>query len=947
MQSLEKTKIYNYETFPNDPNEVRIYTLENGLKVYLAQNFNAPRIQTYIPVRTGSNNDPKDNTGLAHYLEHMMFKGSSLLGTTNWEKEKVLLDQISALYEKHKAETHPENKKQIYKEINRISQEASQYALANEYDKLMASIGASGTNAHTWLDETVYKNNIPKNELRKWLKIESNRFSDLVLRLFHTELEAVYEEFNRSQDNDSRLVYDALLKALFPTHPNGQQTTLGSAEHLRNPSMEAIKKYFSTYYVPNNMALVLVGDLDFDETIANVDEFFGNLKYRALPPKIKIEEKPIAEIQKIRLKSPSSPRLQMGWRTESYGSSGSHKAEIVSQILSNNGETGLLDVHINQEQKALRAMAYHSPFKNYGFLSVAILPKENQSLEEVEKLVLSEIEKLKKGDFPDWLIPAIVQDIQLWRTKEWESANGLATSLYESFINETNWEDEINEIKKIEKITKREIIDFAQDFFKENYVVVYKEFGENENLIRVDPPEITPIKINKSGQSEFFKSILKEKETPIEPKFVDYSEEIHSTKLEGKKISFVENRVNDLAQVIYIFPFGTDHDKELGIAINFLEYLGTDRFSPEELKAEFYKLGISYEARIKADEIQLELEGPENNMEKGLALLHHWFSHANPKEDIYAETIETILQGRIYAKKDKNRIAKNLLNYGKFGVDSRVRDVISEERLREINAADLVDKVKNILFFPYQIYFYGRNFEEFKKTISAFILPEKHTVPEPKFFPEPETSGKVYFVHYDSVQVDIYNVGRGNFVNPNSFGAIKVYNEYFGKGLSSIVFQEIREARSLAYSTYADYSYPKVLDRRDYLTTYVGTQANKLILAKEAMEELLSEFPMVESQFSNAKENALKQMASSRISRRKLFFQHLALQKYGISHDLREDIYHEIKDLDLNGLHDFYREKIQPIRFNTVIMGDRKILEPYFSHFSEVTELSLEEIFGY
>ena len=188
---------FSYVTVSNDENGVRVYTLKNGLKVYLAKNSDAPRIQTYIPVRTGSNNDPADNTGLAHYLEHMMFKGTSKIGTQDLAKEKKYIKQISDLYEQHKAEKNPEKKKEIYKKIDAISKEASKYAIANEYDKAISSLGATGTNAHTWLDETVYKNNIPSNELEKWFKVEQERFSELVLRLFHTELEAVYEEFNR------------------------------------------------------------------------------------------------------------------------------------------------------------------------------------------------------------------------------------------------------------------------------------------------------------------------------------------------------------------------------------------------------------------------------------------------------------------------------------------------------------------------------------------------------------------------------------------------------------------------------------------------------------------------------------------------------------------------------------------------------------------------------
>ena len=408
---------YSFETVLNDKNGVRIYTLKNGLKVYLAQNFDAPKIQTYIPVKTGSNNDPFDNTGLAHYLEHMMFKGTSKLGSSNWEKEKPLLDEISNLYEQHKAETDPEKKKIIYKKIDEVTQEASKFAIANEYDKAIYTLGANGTNAHTWLDETVYKNNIPNNELEKWLKIEKERFSDLTLRLFHTELEAVYEEFNRAQDNDARLVNYELMDALFPKHPNGQQTTLGKSEHLKNPSMVAIHKYFDEYYVPNNYAMVLVGDLEFEKTIQLIDQYFGTFKYQELPLKKVVAEEPMSKIVERVVKSPSAERLQLAWRTDSYGTKGFRLADLVANILTNSGESGLIDLNINQNQKALRAIAYATPFKNYGTFSMVIVPKIEQSLEEAKKLLLDQIEIVKKGDFPDWLISAITNDFKIQKEK--------------------------------------------------------------------------------------------------------------------------------------------------------------------------------------------------------------------------------------------------------------------------------------------------------------------------------------------------------------------------------------------------------------------------------------------------------------------------------------------------------------------------------------------------
>jgi zinc protease len=193
---------FKYETVPNDPMATRIYKLKNGLKVYLSLNQDEPRITTKIAVRAGSKNDPSDCTGLAHYLEHMVFKGTSKIGTKDWEKESAFIQQISKLYEEHKNTADLEAKRKIYTQIDSISQIAASYAVPNEYDKMISSLGASGTNAYTSDERTVYVNEIPSNELEKWLRVESERFSELTLRLFHTELEAVYEEYNRMMDKD-------------------------------------------------------------------------------------------------------------------------------------------------------------------------------------------------------------------------------------------------------------------------------------------------------------------------------------------------------------------------------------------------------------------------------------------------------------------------------------------------------------------------------------------------------------------------------------------------------------------------------------------------------------------------------------------------------------------------------------------------------------------------
>ena len=939
---------YQYETVINDKTGVRVYTLKNGLKVFLAKNDDAPKIQTYIPVRTGSNNDPADNTGLAHYLEHMMFKGTSKLASANWAKEKPLLDQISSLYEQHKAEQDPEKKKALYKKIDEVSQEASKYAIANEYDKAISSLGASGTNAHTWLDETVYKNNIPNNELEKWLKVEKERFSELTLRLFHTELEAVYEEFNRAQDNDGRLVNYELMDALFPTHPNGQQTTIGKSEHLKNPSMVAIHKYFDEYYVPNNYAMVLVGDLDFDKTIKLVDQYFGNFEYKELPKKQMITEAPMTKIVERTVKSPSTPRLQISWRSDSYGTQNARLADIVGNILTNSGDSGLIDLNINQQQKALRAMAYESAFKKYGSFSLIIVPKNDQTFDEAKKLMLEQIDLVKKGEFQEWLIPAIINDMKIQRMKTFETADGLASSLYGTYINDRTWEQELNEINEYEKITKADVVKFANEFFKDNYVIIKKEKGVNDKLVRVENPGITPIKLNREEQSPFLKGILAQKSSDIKPEFIDYAKVIKTDKIGDKKVSFVHNKYNDIAQAHFVFPFGSDNDKELGLATQVLQYLGTDKLSAEDLKKEFFKLGISNDFRTSEDQLRISLSGLEENMPKAIELLKNWMQNAKPDQKVYAENVKTILEGREVAKKDKGRIMAALSNYAKYGKVSRFTDVLSKAQLEAINSVDMTNKIKNLLKMPYEIFFYGQDFNAFKKYAKPFVEKESMKVAAKQNYPEPATDGNVYFTNYDMVQTEMAKVAKGPNVNLANLGKISVFNEYFGRGLSSIVFQEIRESKSLAYSAYVSYASSNELNRPDYVTTYIGTQANKLPQTVTAMDELMANLPQIPAQFNNAKNAALKQIASGRINRTNIYFNQLNLKKLGVDYDLRKDIYKEIEKLSLADLTNFYDSQMKPMKYNTAIIGKKENLDmDALNKIGKFQEVSLEEIFGY
>ena len=946
---MKNPQSFTYEVVKNDKAGVRVYTLKNGLKVYLAQNKDEPRIQTYIPVRTGSNNDPADNTGLAHYLEHMIFKGTSKIGTKDWETEKKLIAQISDLYEQHKAENDPEKKKAIYKRIDEVSQEASKYSVANEYDKLISSLGAKGTNAHTWLNETVYKNNIPANELEKWMIVEKERFSELVLRLFHTELEAVYEEFNRAQDNDGRIVNTELMRTLFPTTPYGQQTTIGKSEHLKNPSMVAIHNYFNTYYVPNNMAVILVGDLDFDKTIQMVNQYFGDFKYKELPVLKMAQEAPMTSIVKTEVKSPTSERLTMAWRTAGVGTKEALLADITSNILSNSGDVGLIDININQKQLALSAGSYSSTFNDYGYHALTLSVKEGQTLEEGEKMLLTQIEKIKKGDFDEWMIKAIINNMKLSRMKSFESGDGLATELYGAFIQGRTWEQVLSEIDAFEKITKADIVAFANAFYKDNYVIVYKRKGVNDKLVRVANPGITPIQLNRGDQSEFYKTFSKIETVDLAPEFVDFKKEIQTKKVKNTKISFVKNTTNEIANLYYIFNMGTDHNKKLALAIGMLDYLGTDTKSAEEIKKEFYKIGVSYSVSAGNDLSYISLSGLETNLPEGVALLENLLKNVKPDQEVYKTTVNTLLNNRSNAKKRKENIMNALSNYAKFGKESRFRDILSEKELKAMPASELTNILKEITDYQHEIFFYGSDLKPILTSLEKnHNLKANKAIPAPKVYSEPETTGKVYFTNYDMVQTEMTRMAKGSAYNFDNAGTVNVFNAYFGSGLSSIVFQEIRESKSLAYSANATYRTPSEKKLSDYMNVTVGTQANKLPQAVDAISVLLNEMPKIEKQFNNAKESSLKQIASSRIIKTNIFFNQLNVNKLGFDFDIRSAIYKDIQNLSLDKMNTFFNKEVKTKQYNTAIIGKKENLNfDALKKLGVIEEISLEEIFNY
>lgn len=945
---------FAFQTVPSDPFDVKMYTLSNGLRLYLSVNKNEPRIYTNIVVRSGSKQDPPDTTGLAHYMEHMLFKGTSQIGAMDWEKEKVYLEKISDLYEQHRQTQDEEARKKIYAEIDRLSFEAAKLVASNEYDKLSSAIGAKDTNAYTWFEQTVYVNDIPANELERWMNLESERFRMMALRLFHTELETVYEEFNIGQDKDFRKVSTAMREVLFPSHPYGTQTTIGSAQHLKNPSHIKIQEYFKTYYVPNNMALVMAGDFDLDEAVQLAEQYFGGYEAKPLPPFTFEPQPPLEGIVRREVFGQESAYVELAWRLEG-SQSYDHLMLLLLQGILYNEQAGLFDIYLNQEQKVLEAEAWEWLHEDYSVMGLYGKPRDGQSLEEVEQLLFSMVERLKNGDFEDWLIEAVIKNYKLEELREVESNRSRVNALTQAFVLGVDWQIFVDYIKNLERITKQEVIDFAKAKFDANYVVVYKRQGTDPNVIKVEKPPITAVELNREGASQFATVFLNKTIPPLQPVFVNFEEVIQSKLLQnGLQLDYVRNPQNALFRLDYIFEMGKNHDRQLALALQYLAYLGTARYTPARLQQEFYRLGLSFDVYNSDDRAYVTLSGLEESLEEGIQLFEHILANVQEDAGVLANMVSDILMKRQNAKKDRDTILRDALSsYARYGTDSPFTYRLSEQELKNLKPSDLTQWIRSLTSHEHRIYYYGQQSIE---AVSSVLEKYHHvpiqlqSVPNIKQFAQLATERNcVFFLDFPIVQTDIMFVSRGTpHFNLEEHRLRRLYNEYFGYGLSSIVFQEIRESKALAYSTYAMHTSPRRQHFPHYLQAYVGTQPDKISDAVPAMLDIIDNMPLVDSQIETARLTILRQMESERMPPRNVYWESVATRDLGLNRNIAPDVYQTIQASSSATLADFHQSYIKGRAFNIVVLGDRKHVNlDYLANFGEVQELKMEQVFGY
>ncbi|MCQ2374864.1 MAG: insulinase family protein [Salinivirgaceae bacterium] len=942
---------FEYQTVTTDPYSVRVYTLKNGLKVYLSVTHDEPRIVTRIAVKAGSVEDPDDNTGLAHYLEHMMFKGTPRLGTINWEKEKPLLDEIEQLYEQHYVASSEAERKNIYRKIDSVSFLASKYVVLNEIDALSTTIGASRQNAFTDNDMSVFYCEIPSNELDRFLQIESEQLQNPVMRGFHTELESIYEEFNQWQDGAGESALYAARWGLVKGSPYDHDVA-GKSEHLRRPSITLIKEFVKNYYVPNNMAVCLAGDFNPDEAVALVNKYFGNAEpHQVVRREVPQQKKPTCQTDTTII-DPQDEFVVIGFLGGGYNSSDKKCINLIDNILCNE-QSGLVDININNQQTASWAETFM--YQNYanGYLFMMGWPNAGQTLDEVKDLLLAEVEKVKNGEFDDWMLESNIAETQMYSQSQLNSASGICEQMSECFIFDVPWISRVTYPDSLQSVSKAQLVEFAKTFLT-NPMVVYKRQGANPNLVRVEKPQITPIVGSGQLYSEFGKQILSQKVEPIEPVYADFGKSIKKTKLSDDIYFDYVYSLSPSFSLNYVIEIGEYNTNWIKPALKQLTLLGTDKYSSDELLNQLSSYGLSLTTEVYPRYSVIKLSGAEKNAEKGMQLLEHILLNLKPDNQVFDEMVNNIADEHQKNMFDpKYIVATAFPEYARYGKDAPFRNGLSSEQMREIGSVGLVDFIKELTSYPHRVFYYGQSsYRSALKIVKKYHKLPKNTLPPHHlrdFKVIADGIPKVYVVDYESLQTTALSFAVGEQITPLLFAYDSVFNMLYNtkNTMNTIPQQMLRESKALVYDVLARFVMPDDSKSPTYMQTQMSMQNDKLISALSEMQNVTTELYVQPENLESACKTLQKRIETSRIIGENIYWTWHKLKLMNMDFDVRRLVYELSKTIDIEMFNDYFIENVAGRQQTIFLLGNKSEMDlEALSRFGEVQELTLDELFN-
>lgn len=933
------------------------YQLSNGATVFLWEDSNQPDVTGTVLFKVGAVNEPAEFSGLAHYLEHVLFKGTEKIGSLDWEKEKPLYESIIKKYDEL-AEITDENKRaEIEQEINTLSLEAAQYALSNEFSNLVEGMGGEGMNAGTSYDMTLYHNNFPAYQMEKWLDLYSERLINPVFRAFQAELENVFEEFNMYQDNRNTHVNNFLMENIYKGHPY-ERSIIGSAEHLKKPRLSKLIEFYNTWYVPENMAIILVGNFDKEQAKPLIEKKFGRIPAKKSPERAVYPETDFSKNQKLTAKLAYNPQVIWAFEGVNRGHEDEFALGFCIDLLSNSMQTGMLD-KLMLDGDVLATQALLNSRRDRGRILVLAVPYYdiNQQMYEsdrtTERYVMAVIDKIKKGDIEDWLIQS-VKDYQKQQLKLIAETPDAKTSIIqEIFVYDLPHDYYISLEQKINDITKEDIQRIAAKYFNANNITVSIQEGTPKKT-KLKKPDIKPIEQPKGKISEYAQYIQSIPVTPLPEVYNDFSDVQTLKMYDGITLYRTENKMNDLFTLTIKYGVGTQKMPKLEYAAPLMNSAGImPDISAQDLRRQFSQLNGQCTYSVTDDYLYVKITGEEKNLKEICLLMMRQV--LMPKlDDKQANRIKGAeFSGRMTEKSDSKIMADALVNYALYKNKSEYLDRMSLTDIFDLSISNLTGEILRATNYEASIHYVGKlPIEEVNSILKESLPLKEGVVPsESPFVKERVVYSKptIYFMNdREAQQTQIHFYIEGPEYKIEDDVAYMAFNQYFSGGFNGLVMEEIRENNSMAYDTYGFMSRPLLQNKNTYFIGYIGTQPDKVADAVNLYLKLLQDMPEYPERIDNIKTYLKQSALTNKPSFRNKSAVFERWTKLGYKEDPSKLNMPAIEQLQFSQITDFYNKHIKGKPVVIVITGDQKLidLKKLEQTVGKVTKVSPNSIFS-
>ena len=933
--------------------QVKELKLSNGMTVWLNEDHSQPKVFGAVVVKAGAKDCP--NTGIAHYFEHIMFKGTDRIGTVDYQAEKPWLDSISVQYDLLSQTKDEAERTKIQQHINELSLKAADYMIPNEFSRLISKYGGSGLNAGTGHDMTYYYNMFLPQYMEQWCWLNSERLIKPVFRGFQGELENVYEEKNRSADGMGNAM-EKVFSAVFKTQPYAYPI-IGSTENLKNPRLSDMEAFYKKYYVASNMGLILCGDFTPDATLtALLEQTFGRVQTGPVPqrgyspmPDIKAGEE-----YEIKLPIPLISAEVMVYKSPTDFEPDADAMDLANMLLSN-GKAGRLDSLMN-EHKVMMALAISTAFNDAGGTAVVVIPKLLGKMKTAEERVMEQVRCVMDGQFSDEQLEALKRELVMEAERNMETVKDRSQLMVDAFSQGKTWQDVLNKVAHIKRLTRDDVIAAAKKYYDANHLTLRKKYGtaDKETLKQPGYKPVTPK--NSDAKSAFAMQLeqIPVKEAAI--RTVDFAHDVTTQKInDHATLYYKENPINDIFTFTLRYKDGTLHTPKLDVLAPYLDAIGTDSLKKQQLEQAWQRIGTTMDVAQDNETFSINLTGPDHQLKPALQLLAHFLRAAKGDGDALDEAKDADKVNRKSFGKQKNDVIMPVFSKVAYGEKSNYLTQLSKKEIKALTNDELLALFRELQQYDCELFYCGRQSLEAVNRVCQQTLPLAQCS-------KPQADTYRRLLQYQEPMVFFYDVpkSRQNYVvSYDVLGALptaqervqlKLWSEYFGGGMSSVLFQNVREFRSLAYSCNGMPIVKSLALHAQEPLAYVtitGTQADKTMEAVAVIDSLLRQMPVKEENLKSARQEAISDMQNKYPTFRDIAKYVANERMKGYATDPNAEQARLLPAVSTQDVVQFHRQHVAGNQNRVwIIIGDKKLTDlKALARYGKVVELKKADVY--